>query len=109
MYYISEKNREGEPESKKSSSSRSIAAVLEKKLEDKGNFKLRELELREKELEVRKTEAENEKKRIEIMETMMRQQNDLIMTLLARQDKNEQPNNSNPNNFFQSFNPWMEQ
>ena len=73
MYYISEKNREGEPESKKSSSSRSIAAVLEKKLEDKGNFKLRELELREKELEVRKTEAENEKKRIEIMETMMKQ------------------------------------
>lgn len=42
--------------------------MLEKKVEDKGVLKLRELELTE--LDVRKIEAANEKKRIQNMENM---------------------------------------
>ena len=105
MFLSSEKTNEEstEPEIKKPSS-RSIAGVLGKTLEDKSLYRAKELELREKELEVRKTEAENERQRIQLMENMLKQQNELIMTLIQQQHQPQASGSSN--SFFTSLNSW---
>ena len=86
------------------SRSRSIAGVLGKTLENKSLYRAKKLELREKELEVRRTEAENEGQRIKLMENMLKQQNDLIMTLIQQQQPPQASGSSN--SFFASLNSW---